>query len=252
VYRPTPVCEHPDDAFLTGAWLFDSSRIPQWMQAQLPATILTRSVKASAKLTQPPMTSQKHIQQQQQQPKLQQVKPVSTGKTGTQKSSSSFAKVIRPTPVYEHPDTAFLSGAWLFDPSRTPLWMQREVPKMATALVIRSRQLAKALPICRAQRVRATSPRSKAPCLPKRLAFGATPYAVITCGSVKARHAHPDDGFDSGAWLFDVTCAPSWLALELAKTCRKQLQPVFHVQKQKTNHMQFAGVKLASGRKLGV
>ncbi|KNE69958.1 hypothetical protein AMAG_14796 [Allomyces macrogynus ATCC 38327] len=36
VQAPRPVREDPDDAFSTGAWMFDASRVPAWMAAQLP------------------------------------------------------------------------------------------------------------------------------------------------------------------------------------------------------------------------
>ncbi|KAI9216642.1 hypothetical protein BC828DRAFT_400887 [Blastocladiella britannica] len=36
VYCATPVHEHHDTAFVTGAWLFDMQRVPEWMASQLP------------------------------------------------------------------------------------------------------------------------------------------------------------------------------------------------------------------------
>ncbi|KAI9189187.1 hypothetical protein H9P43_000615 [Blastocladiella emersonii ATCC 22665] len=56
------------------------------------------------------------------------------------------APVLGATPVREHPDDAFFSGAWLFDTARVPLWMQLAVPDLASALVVRRRMLVRACP----------------------------------------------------------------------------------------------------------
>ncbi|KAI9164383.1 hypothetical protein H9P43_008222 [Blastocladiella emersonii ATCC 22665] len=48
VSRPTPVREHPDDAFLSGAWMFDSARAPQWLASQLPPVNYYKNKPATA------------------------------------------------------------------------------------------------------------------------------------------------------------------------------------------------------------
>ena len=56
VYRAQPAHEHPDDAFNSGAWMFDTSRVPTWMAAQLPKTyaapVKARSLPLSAPVSQ--------------------------------------------------------------------------------------------------------------------------------------------------------------------------------------------------------
>ncbi|KAI9190380.1 hypothetical protein H9P43_001814 [Blastocladiella emersonii ATCC 22665] len=61
VYRATPVREHPDDAFLSGAWMFDEARVPSWMAAQLPKQQVkqapTKAATTAAAATRPQQAS---------------------------------------------------------------------------------------------------------------------------------------------------------------------------------------------------
>ncbi|KAI9217970.1 hypothetical protein BC828DRAFT_389851 [Blastocladiella britannica] len=146
VYRPTPVKEHPDDAFLSGAWMFDSQRVPLWMAAQLPSApssqraawypSSSRSRQATGQATTQAtaQTPSKHQLMKQQMQKIQNQHKI--------RSVTGFVYRIVKGSVKEHADTGFLSGAWIFDASRVPTWMQLEVGSLASALVLKRKMLA--------------------------------------------------------------------------------------------------------------
>ncbi|KAI9216157.1 hypothetical protein BC828DRAFT_409745, partial [Blastocladiella britannica] len=73
VYRPSPVQEHPDDAFLSGAWMFDAQRVPQWLASQLPtAKRMLCSPKPGQQSSSFSSQSQQPTKQQQQQQQMKQ------------------------------------------------------------------------------------------------------------------------------------------------------------------------------------
>ncbi|KAI9189210.1 hypothetical protein H9P43_000638 [Blastocladiella emersonii ATCC 22665] len=145
------------------------------------------------------------------------------------------AKLYRATrPAAYHPDDDFTSGAWLFDAARTPLWMQRECPSTATALVLKRRNLA-----CPVPTFRARSRRANLGVAAPRLAFGNTAPVgrVIPLGAVRARRATAEDAVTSGAWLFHgLLGTPAWFraAMMPAAKAAVPMQAMAYVKRPAT------------------
>ncbi|KAI9217459.1 hypothetical protein BC828DRAFT_408479, partial [Blastocladiella britannica] len=179
VYRPTPVQEHPDDAFLSGAWMFDAQRVPQWMSSQLHDTHSKRNLVITAincsNLPKSHLVSKK--------------KPAIPSKKND-KTKTSIIRIQKLPDV--HSDTGFETGAWMYDATAVPLWMQLAVPTVATALVVRPRALCCPLPTARASQLMTRARRIAAGLsgsMPPRVSFGANNTETYAFKAPKSRTA---------------------------------------------------------------
>ncbi|KAJ3355898.1 hypothetical protein GGF32_001758, partial [Allomyces javanicus] len=157
--RPArPVASHPDDGFFTGAWMFDAPSAPAWLAAELAPPHRGRVV------TVPRKPVQAHA----------------TVSVSVRRRTSSRLE--------EDADVGFTSGAWLFDASAAPAWMQAQVPK-AVAKTQQATQVPKA--VSKTQQATQTPrpvPAQPAPCAvqqqPARAAAPTTTHARPTTAAV--------------------------------------------------------------------
>ncbi|ORZ32651.1 hypothetical protein BCR44DRAFT_1515238 [Catenaria anguillulae PL171] len=211
VYRPQPVQMHPDTPFYSGAWLFDLGQAPTWLRIQLTSRLALpmRAPKIHShligriRLIGSKLNTAKHGKYQL--PPIQLI----FYKQPSPLPSFHYAQLMRPMTATDISEIDFLTGAWMFDSARVPLWMQLEMPQLATALVLRRRN--RCSPSQRSNQSAHRQIKSRSAATHSARAMG----QVIKCGSVKAANAHPDDAFFSGAWLFDESVLPQWLAAQL-------------------------------------
>ncbi|KAJ3367338.1 hypothetical protein GGF31_007590 [Allomyces arbusculus] len=183
--RPArPVASHPDDAFFTGAWMFDASSAPAWLAAELAPRARGRVVTVARKPAQAHATVSVSVRRR--------------------------TSPVRP----EDPDVGFTSGAWLFDASAAPAWMQAQLPKVPKTQATQTPRPVSGHPQMQTARAAA------APTVQSRPAT-ATPMKMSWATAVQAPRAvreDPDDAFSTGAWMFDASRVPAWMAAQLPKS----------------------------------
>ncbi|KAI9217367.1 hypothetical protein BC828DRAFT_440893 [Blastocladiella britannica] len=153
-----------------------------------------------------------------------------------QQQNNKNAQVYRPSPVQEHPDDAFLSGAWMFDAQRVPQWLASQLPTAKRTLC--SPKPGQQSSSLSSQSQQQASPAKQQQMQQQKKQQQQQKGTVIARGSVTAKNASPDDAFFSGAWLFDAQSAPQWLASQLpaaspAKQNQKQIQNNNNGQKRR-------------------
>ena len=117
---------HVDDAFASGAWLFDAAQAPEWLSSQLP--------KSTKRQLCSPLPAARQVQ-------------------STRAASPAMPKQAKATPhIYtlaetkcQHAqvDDAFESGAWLFDAAQAPQWLSAQLPKAKTAATVPNKPMAR-------------------------------------------------------------------------------------------------------------
>ncbi|KAI9173250.1 hypothetical protein H9P43_007381 [Blastocladiella emersonii ATCC 22665] len=160
------------------------------------------------------------------------------------KQAPPAAEPVRPTKLKEPADIGFESGAWMFDANRAPAWLAAQLNaagaggKKAVAVV---KQQA-AVPAQEKQPVQNSGSRPASPSAksapkqqpPAKQSQQQASVSAVKQQSAAAAKPHPaaastaaqpvrptklaepaDIGFDSGAWMFDTTRAPGWLAAQL-------------------------------------
>jgi hypothetical protein len=108
--------EAQDDAFESGSWLFDETRIPLWLKSELPSkSVKSKSHSAAQKPAKPTA-----------------VPSNSPGKAAQAKVPLGECIKLGSFHAKQEPDDTFYNGAWMFDSAAAPGWMKeqiKEIPK---------------------------------------------------------------------------------------------------------------------------
>ena len=100
---------HVEDAFNSGAWLFDSAQAPEWLSSELPKSA--------------PSTKHQLL------PASRQTRAASPATSKQAKATPHIYTLAEAKCKHANVDDAFESGAWLFDPAQTPQWLSAQLPK---------------------------------------------------------------------------------------------------------------------------
>ncbi|KNE71130.1 hypothetical protein AMAG_15799 [Allomyces macrogynus ATCC 38327] len=231
---------HPDDGFSSGAWLFDSSAAPAWLASQLPARMREHPVYPFSPTMQQAMKAR-----QEQQTTGAAVHPQIQFAAAVRSQSSAprvrcyaicpFSPTMKKAMLARHQRQSVTACLVSVARPQPPAPRVRQFVVRPFSPTMQNAMLARQLrqkPTARPPPATRTAPTQVLPTSRAADRFTGPPMPV---GAQRAANAHPDDGFTSGAWLFDAPAAPTWLAPQLLAPVRQtspQMKEVVKMREQ--------------------
>ncbi|KNE69836.1 hypothetical protein AMAG_14367 [Allomyces macrogynus ATCC 38327] len=224
---------YPDDGFTSGAWLFDASSAPAWLASQMPARVREHPVRPFSP------TMQQAMKARQQTQTVATVRPQSAAPRVRCYAIRSFSLMMQKAMLARHQRQSVTACLQSVARPQPPVPRVRQFAVRPFSLTMQKSMLARQQrqkPAARPQpattRTAPTQVQPNTCAAPTQARFTGPPMPV---GAQRAANAHPDDGYTSGAWLFDISAAPTWMAPQLLAPVRSsspQMKEVVKMREQ--------------------